>query len=445
MRWTRKVVDAGAGLVVRPAGLFTLAVDVDHQRFRENAPVTIPTLANDPVAFIPDTDQSTGTIRVNTRLGDRAAIHGAFRISSLQQKGDRTPDQLSAGLDHNELLFYSGNVGANAELTRNISLNAFFKLDSRRNKIDRTTKLFDRDTDSAPFLKRLLKVATGAEFVFRLPRMTRVSLGARWDWVDRDLENSTDPINQGAAILSDETETYTVYLAARLRPIAGLRFSGKVGYRDSPETGYIRELDDVHYGHLRGSYTFPFSRPVTLSLFGRWERGQNDDFTDASGDRDFKRKRSSWGATLSASPLDSVTLFGSVFQHNDAQDFTLRRGLWPADPRDYRVDDTTMTLGGSFRITEHTDASVSYSVTRNDWRFEPADAIEPLSRIRSDLHRSEVEVGHWLGEGLRISAGYHFDKYHDRGTVSASPDAFSPSTRRHTIMLGVTLNNNLIH
>ena len=49
-------------------------------------------------------------------------------------------------------------------------------------------------------------------------------------------------------------------------------------------------------------------------------------------------------------------------------------------------------------ISEHTDAGVSYSFTRSKSRFEPAsavgDTIEDLSRIRSDLHRSEFEIGY---------------------------------------------------
>ncbi len=443
----QEVVDGGAGLVFRPGGLFTLAVDFDHQRFRENARARIPNFSSDPVAFIPDTDRNTGTVRLNTRLGDRLAVHGAFRVSSLQQKGDRTPDQMSSGLGNNELLFYSGNFGANLELMRDVSLNTFFKIDSRHNKIDRDTNLFSRNARSAPFLKRLRKIAAGAELVLRLPRLTRVSFGARRDWVDRDLKNSTIPINTDAAILSDETETYTVYVAARSRPIKGLQLSGKIGYQDSPKTGYIRELENVHYGRLRGSYTFPFPRPVTLSLFGRWKSGENDDFTNASEDRDFKHKRFSWGATLSASPSDGATLFGSVFQHDDAQDFDLRYGS-TEEPRDYRVNDITMTVGGRFQISEQTDAGFSHSFTRSKWRFEPAsgaaDAIEGLSRIRSDLHRSEFEIGHWLREGLRVSAGYHFDKYRDRSSVSTSPDDFSRSTRRHTALFSVTLNNDFI-
>ena len=434
----QEVVDGGGGLVLSPGGLFTLAVDFDHQRFRENA-------ASGPAAFIPDTDRNTGTIRLNTRLGDRAALHGAFRVSSLQQKGDRTPDQVSNGLRQNELLFYSGNLGANVALMRDVSLNAFFKIDSRHNRIDRDTTLFNRSTRSAPFVKRLRKVAAGVEFALRLPPMTRISLGARGDWVDRDLENSTVPVNGGAAILSDETETYTVYVAARSRPIAGLQLSMKAGYRDSPETGYIRELDDMSFGRLRVSYTFPFPRPLSLSLFGRWKSGENDEFPD---DRDFKHERLSGGATLSGSPWDCVTLFGSVFQHYDAQDFDLRVGSAAGDPSDYRVNDTTLTVGGSFQISEHTDAGVSYSFTRSKSRFEPAgaagDTIEDLSRIRSDLHRSEFEIGHWLGKGLRVSAGYHFDKYRDRSSVPTSSDAFNRSTWRHTGLVRVTFNSDFI-
>ena len=136
-----------------------------------------------------------------------------------------------------------------------------------------------------------------------------------------------------------------------------------------------------------------------------------------------------------------------MFQHDGAQDFDLRIGSSEA-PLDYRVNDITVTGGGSFQITEHTNAGVSYSFTRSNWRFEPAsgagDALEDLSRIRSELHRVEFEIGHWLGDGLRVSAGYHFDKYRDRSAVGTSSDAFDPSTQRHTALFRITLNSNLI-
>lgn len=465
------VTDGGAGLVFSPGGLFTLAVDVDHQRFHEHADETID--------FIPDTDRTTGTLRLNSRLGERAAVHGGLQISSLNQEGTRTAAQRAVGLRGNKVLFYSGNLATDVRLAEDVSLNAFFRFDHRRNRIVRKLGLFDRTdgTQVNPFLKRVRRIVSGAEAVYRLAPMNRVALGVRGDWIDRKLDfpsvcdglpGGFSAICPAYAVIDDDSRTYTVYLRTALRPLSGLQLSGELGYASSPETGYIRQLDNVGYGKVRASYTFPLQRPLTLSLFGHGEMGDNDDFTQrgatgTAADRDFDRDRFSVGGTLSGSPRDGVTLFGSIHYLHDSQDFDLifstvsrpsfARGsgdfLAPDSPLDYRADNTALILGGSLQITERTNASLSYSFTRSNWRFQsetPTTAtIAGASRIRSDLHGIEVEVGHWLMDGLRLSTGYRFDEYRDRTAVSTGTGVvspFNPSTRVHTVSLGVTLNSD---
>jgi hypothetical protein len=338
--------------------------------------------------------------------------------------------------------------------------------------------------------------------------MNTVAVGWRGLWIDRKLEfadafhpdcltatSCTLPglVGPNLAILpdntviNDKTRMYTLYLRTALRPISGLQFSGEGGYRNAPDTGYSRELDDLRYGQIRTSYVLPFKRPVTLSLFGRAQHGENDDFTlqptrseiqDGEvervaippRERDFERDGFSWGATLTGSPCDGVTLFTSVFQHRDNQDIDLFRStvLRYEEPfalfntfvdldffKDttlrYRSDNSTLILGGSYQIAKRTDLSLAYTFTRTNTRLRSdgltSNTLDGWSRIRSDIHRVQLEIGHWLRDGLRVSFGYNFDQYRDRTQVPTgvgSADPFNPSTHVNTFMLGVTLNSDLL-
>ena len=75
-----------------------------------------------------------------------------------------------------------------------------------------------------------------------------------------------------------------------------------------------------------------------------------------------------------------------------------------------------------------------------------ATTIADASRIRSDIHRFEIDLGHWVTKGLRISTGYRFQKYRDPTSVTGA-GAVSPfdlSTNQHTVVIGITLNNELL-
>jgi len=531
----QRVSEGGAGLVFTPGGLFTLAVDFDHQRFRNQASTIFQTQINrlDPnnigagfgfdqipntlddqslrtVGFIPETDRTTGSVRLSTRIGERAVIHGGLQISSLDQEGDRTPLQEIAGLRGNKVRFYSGNLAADLELTESVSVNAFYKFDHRLNKLPRDTgnpSLRDW-VQVDPFLKRIRQNRAGLELVYRFLPMNTVAVGWRGLWIDRKLKfaEAFDPncltatsctlpalMGPNLAILSDntvindETRMYTLYLRTALRPISGLQFSGEGGYRNAPETGYVRELDDLRYGQLRTSYVLPLKRPVTLSFFGRAQHGENHDFTlqptrsvfrngeveRASippRDRDFERDGFSWGLTLTGSPHDGLTLFASGFQQRDNQDIDLFRStaLRYEEPfalfntfvdldffKDtklrYRSDNSTLILGGSYQIAKRTDVSLAYTFTRTNARLRSdgltSNTLDGWSRFRSDIHRVQFEIGHWLRNGLRLSVGYNFDQYRDRTRVPTgvgSADPFNSSTHVNTFILGATLNSDLL-
>ena len=87
------------------------------------------------IGFIPDTDRTTGSVRLNTRIGKRAVIHGGLQISELDQEGDRTPSRSIAGLRDNKVRFYSGNLAFDLKLADALSVDAFYKFDHRSNKL----------------------------------------------------------------------------------------------------------------------------------------------------------------------------------------------------------------------------------------------------------------------------------------------------------------------
>ena len=210
----QRVTDGGAGLVLTPGGLFTLAFDFDHQRFRNHASTIFQTQINrlDPnigagfgfdqipntlddqslrtVGFIPETDRTTGSVRLNARIGERALIHGGFQLSSLEQEGDRTPLQEIAGLRDNKVVFYSGNLATDLELTDAVSLNAFYKFDHRFNRLPRDTgyPALRNGTQIDPFLKDIRRNRVGVELRVSLPADEPGRRGLAGLWVDRDLE-----------------------------------------------------------------------------------------------------------------------------------------------------------------------------------------------------------------------------------------------------------------
>jgi hypothetical protein len=495
----QRLSTVGGGTVFTPGGWFTMALDVDHERFRENAPAFLQSQISDPgvrntsrtINFIPDTDRTTGSARLQRRFGKRAVLHGGFQGASLQQVGDLTPSQAAAGLTDNAIRLYSADLAGDVFVTDAVSTNAYFKYDLRDNRIQRDTALFNPlvgdPSQVAPFLETLEEIRAGAEVEYR-PRPTRVvALGYRGEWVDRDLDyaNPTDPqgspnevILSSNAVVHPKTETHSVYLRGRARPARGLSLSGEVGYLTAPETGYIRELSEAVYFKFNGFYRAPIRMPLKLTLFGRGEFGENDQFNQNSvtpgapdPDRDFERNDYAYGLTGTLLPHPRVTLFASFFQRRDSQDFQLVRSnlartfesvgasvdFFQDGPLDYRSDLTNLLFGGKYRITDRTDVSLSYSYTHSNSRFsadEPtANTLEETSEILSDIHSIDANVGHWLRDGLRLYAGYRYDKYSDHAQVSsgagivpqppASAAPFDLSTQQHTFTVGITLNSNL--
>jgi hypothetical protein len=326
----------------------------------------------------------------------------------------------------------------------------------------------------------------GVEAVYRINAANRVALGARYESMDRDLEFA-----QGAfpriipqnALVSDDSEFYTVYGRGHLRLAPTLQVNGEVGYRDAPETGYVTDLDDYVYGKLRASYTLPVERPLTVSLFGQGGSGKSrsQSFADGVGNfpagpslsRDFDRTSWLWGVTANATPFRElgpardVGLFVSFFMSRDAQDYdlvlsSLQRYVQPLAPvfyadvgrTDYEDQRFSLVLGGHTRIGERSDLSASYSFTRAEASFDSSStssqiALIALNReVDSDTHVVDVEAGHWLRDGLRVLLGYRVQYHDDRGPIPTSVASvvspFDLSNVQHTVTLGVTLTSELL-
>ncbi|MDH4017380.1 MAG: hypothetical protein OEV20_08575, partial [Actinomycetota bacterium] len=187
----------GGGVLVVPGGLLTLTLDADYERFRYNDPTVNESdlgvafaPPSDSVGFIPDSDRITGTVRLKGRIADRLVLESGFHATRIEQVGTLTPLQIASDLDDNSLLFYSANVSADVEITERVSANAFLKYDQRNNDIDRDTPLFNPVDGSqvAEFLDSWNRIYTGAEAVYALHRRNLVAVGARFEWIDRELD-----------------------------------------------------------------------------------------------------------------------------------------------------------------------------------------------------------------------------------------------------------------
>lgn len=476
----QSVSDLGTGVFAAPGGLFTMAIDFDHTRFREDSSTIvqsdlgglIPPNAR-TIGFIPDTDQSTGTLRLNSRIGDRAVLEGGFQVSQLTQTGDLTPAQEAAGLTDNSLLFYSANLGADVAIVDRVSANAFFKFEKRDNDIQRNTALYNPTNQIAPFYGSWSRLVAGTEAVYRPWLQNLLAVGFRFEGIDRDLDYALPIpgnlfIPAANSIISDETRMYTVYGRTSLRPVKGLSVRGEIGYRASPETGYVTDLDDYVYGRLQTSYVLPISRPVVLSAFLQGGSGDNTDFTavgqTTAVNRSFDRSDLRWGLTASTSLLKRASFYASFFQAWDDQDFDIVTSTFqryfpgveyvPAGTLDYTNEQLNLTVGSRIRLAKRSDCGLAYSFTRADARYAPGVGspetflIQNSAIIDADIHGFDVEFGHWIKDGLRAELGYRLQLYDDRapvplgfGSVVPSVD---PSMTQQAVMLRLTLTNDLL-
>lgn len=482
----RSVADVGGGLLFAPDGLLTLTADFDHQRFRTDGPILTeadlgypPPQATRTIDFVPETDRNTVSFRFNSRLFGRAVIEGGFQYSELEQVGQYTPDQRSAGLEGNEVRYYAANAAVEVELVDDLSFNGFVKYDRREHHIDRSTPLFNDATQVYPFLDHWQRFLAGGELELRFLGVNRGGVGLRYEDVTRDLEFSPFGVRRilrENAQIDDDSRIVTLYGRTSVRPFRRFRVDAELGYRWAPETGYATELDDNLYGEIRASYVFAWTRPATLSGYLRGATGKNEDFTMVSGQgpvpdgarlpRSYEASNFVAGLTASVSPIERLSVSTSFFYSRADQDATL--DLSPLQryfqdiafldfTRDgksrYENKQTSVVLGLHYQLDPRTDGSLSYSFTRAEADYSGSDATAFLDlvsdnhKIDSDTQAVSLEVGRWVVDGLRVLAGYRYQNYKNHASLPPESIAsvvapFDPSTHQHTLTLGVTLNSD---
>jgi hypothetical protein len=477
------VGDAGIGLLVAPAGRLTLTLDFDYERLRLDDPVLTQSElgfsgpgAGRVIDFVPETDRSTGTLRLSSRLGDRAVVEAGLLVSEVEQVSEYTPEQRATGLRDNKVRYYGANASLDLRLVGDLTFHGLFKYDRRDNDIETDTALFDDVTWIAPFVEDWERFLVGGELELHFWGASRAGLGLTFEDVSRDLDFST----QGFRILPEsthiarDTRIVSLYGRASARPLRGLRLTTELGYRWAPETGYAMELDDHLYGELRSSYVLPLARPVLLSGYVRGGTGENDDFSVTSGTgpvpngarlpRSYERSSLVTGLTASGSPIDRITLSASLFYGRDDQDAsldlsTLQRYFQPGVPVDFtrngksrfENEQTSLVLGVHAELTERTSLGLSYSFTRAEANYDDSsrttalDLIDAERRIDSNTQVVDLELRHELVEGLEVLGGYRYQDYDDDVgvpiSVASAVPPFDRSTHEHTVTVGLTLTS----
>jgi len=481
------VSDVGLGVLAVPIAGITLTADYDYQEFEtDNAnlddSLPFPSTSRS-VAFVPSTERHSARFQAHKRFEDRASLTAGFQVAHLEQKTPETPAQRSAGFGDNDTLAYTAQLSGDLRVTDDVSASAFVKYAYRDHDLDRSSPIFNpsNGTQVDEFLKTYKRIDAEAELRYRASRRARLGGGLRLLWIDRELDFAQrglgNPIIQPeTALVNDETQMWTIFGTADLRPIPLLRVRAKLSYRFAPDTGYVTDLDNYFEGELRASYTLPVTRPANLGVFVRGGVGENSDFSLVGGlapnppgpsvDRDYERSHVTFGLNGDWSWRDDVTLFGSIFySHDDQSDDLLLSNLQryiqevipitfsSAGSLDYGSDEVSFVAGSKFRVSERTDGRFSYAFTHAESTYDhgsdPAiQLIDANREVDADIHSIDLELRHRVQEGLRLFAGYRIQYFSDAagqptsvGSVRQPPDR---SDLRHTVTFGVTLNGDLL-
>ncbi len=482
------VSDVGVGLVVAPGGLFTLSLDFDYEEFDSANPRLDDSLpfssTSRSVAFVPSTDRWTGKAFLQGRFGDRAVVTAGFQATLLEQERPSTPLQRASGFGDNQVLVYSAQFSGDLRVTRDISASAFVRYVRRDNDIDRSSALFTpaNGTQVDEFLDTYDRIDMGGEALWRATRRSKLAIGARMLWIDRDLDFAAlglanQAIQPENALVDHDTLMWTFYARGDLRPLPRLGLRSELSYRISPRTGYVTDLDGYFKGEVRATYALPIERPATLSAYVRGGIGDNSDFSFVGGlapnppgptfDRDYQR--SHWNLGLSGDVVwrEDLTLFGSIHFARDRQSdkFVLsdvQRYFQESVPIvfrspgdiDFQSNELGLLVGGRVGISRNTDASIAGSYTRAEAAYDDSDSARSLDLIddnrvvEANIYGLDLELRHRIREGLRVFAGYRLQYFSDGAPKPGSPSSVrQPPDRsdvRHTVSFGITLNGDLL-
>jgi hypothetical protein len=481
------VHDVGVGMLVVPIAGITLTADYDYQEFETdsaNLDDDLPFASTSrSVAFVPSTERHTGRIQLHKRIEDRATVSAGFQVTHLEQKAPETSAQRATGFGENETLAYTARVSSDLRVTDSVSASASVKYAYRDHDLDRSGPLFSptNGTQVDEFLETYRRIDAEMELRYRASRRARFAAGVELLWIDRDLDFAdsglANPVIQpGTALVNDETQMWTIFGQADLRPLPLLGVHARLSYRVAPDTGYVTDLDNYFEGELRGNYTFPTARPASLSLFLRGGIGENSDFSLVGGlapdppgpaaDRDFERSHVTLGMTGDWVWRDDTTLFGSIFYSHDEQSddlllSNLQRYFQEVIPitfrsagnLDFGSDEINLVMGAKVNASERTEWNLTYGYTRAETSYDSGSdvaiqLIDSNREVEADIHSIDLGVRHRVREGMRLFAGYRIQYYSDGasrpsslGSVRRPPDR---SDLRHTVTVGVTLNGDLI-
>jgi hypothetical protein len=469
----------GVGAVLLPWKLFTGDLELAFESFREDAPVvTLGTLAaQDPRVvpanplqaarafdFVPDTNRWSGSLQLSRRLDSLggATVQGGGFLTHLAQASRKAPLQDELDLGDNSLTTWSTHGAFDLPLGETWALGGFAKWLQRQNGVDEDSfaALAPPDGQVDPVLDERSQLDAGLEATARPAPGALAGLGYRLLWVDRELDFAPSPgaIRPEFNLEGEKSEQHTTYLRGSARLLRRVQLAGEAGYAWAPQVAFPRDLERSVYLRARGSTLWRKPLPGTLAVYARFLDGENDDVEltgsspATSEDKDFERTEWAWGATVSAVPHETLTLFASFHDAHDEQEFShvrsnVPRYLGPVgleffldSKPEYRSAVRTVVVGGTQALGERVDLSLASILTWVGARFDGSgvtpDVLEEVNEIESRILSFEGRVGWRATRGVTLGLGYRFDAYRD----DEEHEPLSYDTDVHTLSFDVTVD-----
>jgi hypothetical protein len=479
----QRVSTYGGGFVFSPLSQLTGAVDVSYESFRENASeVTFSDLTGFVPApclpcegrgfdFVPDTDRFTGDLKLSGNVAGATVEAGAF-YTRLDQDGSGSQLQQEFDLDEPVVDTWSVQGAFDLPLGESMGVNGFAKFLRRSYDPvdDAFAALNPGEGQVDPTYEKRREFDAGLELTAQPVPGTRLAFGYSFESIDRDLDfaDAVPAILPEYNLLNDEARSHTIYAHARARIFRRLQLSGELGWMWAPEVSYPRDLERALSGKVRASYALPRPVPFTLTLFGDFVNGENDDISltgamPGSGrSKDFERTEWSYGATLTAVPAPDLVLFGTFTQSRDEEEFDHLRSNLPrffgpmplqfftdSSPL-YKSNVSSLVTGGSYPLTPQLDLSLSSSVTwvRVDYHgsgdTSTASVLDGTNDVRSRISSIDARLDYTLRPGLRLGLGYRYDNYHQdhqhEPVLTLDPDF---DDTRQTVTIDITVDLGL--
>jgi hypothetical protein len=481
----QEVTTVGGRFVAAPFDLATGVAEVAYQRFHENAPTALVGDIDDPAVtpvgtaaeralfFLPDTSLWSGSLRVSRRIGEATLHAGAF-ASRLAQTGAQPPLQTAAGLDGNDVRTLSAHAAADVPLGRWLDFDAYGKIATRRNGLDRQTSFFEDDnrTQLAPFLKQRRDVRAGAELSAKPMRGAKAGVGWRMRDVDRDLDYAKPIAEDGfpnrsiqppVSLVGDDSEQQEIYLRGHARLHKRTRVAGEVGWAWAPSIGGPNELERALFAEWRASHGVTAPIPLTLSFFGHFRSGSADDawelesrFDERSEHKDYERRTLDWGFSITAVPRRGSAVYLTLTRQLDRQRFPHVRSnvvrptgeafleFYRDSDLGWETDARILALGATQQVTRAIDLSLAGWLAYVDGEFgrggHTADALNHPNTIDLAYGSIEAAAGIQLRPELRLGLAYRFDAYRD----DARQDEPKRDGRDHAITLSATYEFSIV-